>query len=411
MAQEWYYTDGERKVGPVSAKELKQAAVDGILQPTTLVWSEGMKGWKEARTIKGLAGLWASPLPVASPAPPPLPARRAVPVAKTASEPSSTDLAQTEAAAVPSLAQQPWLIGLSFLCCFPAGLLLVWLHPRVTQTTKWVVTAVVGVFVLVMAATSSRQGDPSGGGSKPGASGTGRTAAGVEAYRHSPSVDDDAINRLLQSDDFIRTPPGASRTPDERLTEDYYPHEPGAEVTVAKYSLLVKGRIDSREVEADSGLIHTFTTRMGELSGGRFRVMKETPDGEEPDPPQERRVRDGYVEVGMQRRGRKGGKPESPTAWTPWVKVGASAGDSWSATTNSDTRMTLLELFSDTGRKYAVVREVSRISLPGGKGFDMEVTRWFVKGVGPVRMEHWVKTDGGPKELTTREVTLARKTR
>jgi hypothetical protein len=134
MAQEWYYTQGDRKVGPVSAKGLKHAAADGTLQPTTLVWTDGMKEWKEARSVKGLAGLWPSSPPVASAAPPPLPARRATPVAKPVAGPSPTEGA-TKATSPESAVRQWWLIGLSLLCCFPAGLVLVWINPRANASS------------------------------------------------------------------------------------------------------------------------------------------------------------------------------------------------------------------------------------------------------------------------------------
>lgn len=54
MAQEWYYTVKGEQVGPVSPAELKKAATEGTLQPTDLVWKEGMAEWVEAQSIKGL---------------------------------------------------------------------------------------------------------------------------------------------------------------------------------------------------------------------------------------------------------------------------------------------------------------------------------------------------------------------
>jgi hypothetical protein len=160
MPREWYYAQGDRQVGPVSAKELKQAAADGAVQPTTLVWTEGMKDWKEARSIKGLAGLWPAPTPATHP---PIPVRRTMPVAKPATnkaQPPEPELASSDPVTAVSVAQQGWLIGLTLLCCFPAGLILVWMHPRMTQATKWVITAVVGVFVLaVVVANTSKQNE------------------------------------------------------------------------------------------------------------------------------------------------------------------------------------------------------------------------------------------------------------
>lgn len=171
MAQEWYYTQGDRKVGPVSAKGLKQAAVDGTLLPTTLVWTEGMKEWKEARSIKGLAGLWP-PLSTVASTSQPAPARRAVSAAKPVAEGSPPGETSTAATSPTSVAQQGWLIGLSLLCCFPAGLILVWLHPRLTKSTKWVITGVVGVIFIALMANSARQSSGPGGADTGGVSGS-----------------------------------------------------------------------------------------------------------------------------------------------------------------------------------------------------------------------------------------------
>lgn len=160
MAQEWYYTQGDRKVGPVSVKELKQAAADGTMQPTDLVWTEGMREWKEARTVKGLEGTWPSP-------PPSVPANRtAKPVAgrppldADAHEDDEDRPAPTRGRAspkpsgLPEVTQQWWLIGLTLLCCFPVGLVFVWMHPRLTKSTKWTISGVVGVLFIVMMISS-----------------------------------------------------------------------------------------------------------------------------------------------------------------------------------------------------------------------------------------------------------------
>jgi hypothetical protein len=51
---EWYYTlDGQRR-GPVSTEELKDLAASGVLNPTELVWKEGMADWSEAGATGGL---------------------------------------------------------------------------------------------------------------------------------------------------------------------------------------------------------------------------------------------------------------------------------------------------------------------------------------------------------------------
>ena len=127
MAQEWYYAHADRKVGPVSSSELKQSAADGSLNPTDLVWTEGMKKWEEARSIKGLAGKWPM-LPTASTSPPPLPIRQEVLAAKSGVVASPPEPASTSATSA-LIIQKGWLIGLSLFFCFPVGLILVWKHP------------------------------------------------------------------------------------------------------------------------------------------------------------------------------------------------------------------------------------------------------------------------------------------
>lgn len=156
MAQEWYYTQGDRKVGPVSVKELKQAAADGTMQPTDLVWTEGMREWKEARTVKGLEGVWPS-------SPSSTPARRTAQYVAVRppldaddhedeeNRPAPTsERALPKSSALPEVVQQWWLIGLSLFCCFPVGLVLVWMHPRLTKSTKWTISGVVGVLFVGM---------------------------------------------------------------------------------------------------------------------------------------------------------------------------------------------------------------------------------------------------------------------
>jgi TM2 domain-containing membrane protein YozV len=52
--QEWYYSVGGDRQGPVAAAELKKLADAGTLKPTDLVWKDGMADWSPAKSIKGL---------------------------------------------------------------------------------------------------------------------------------------------------------------------------------------------------------------------------------------------------------------------------------------------------------------------------------------------------------------------
>ncbi len=51
---EWYYTSSNQQKGPISWDELRQLAASGILQPTDLVWKEGMLDWLKASKKEGL---------------------------------------------------------------------------------------------------------------------------------------------------------------------------------------------------------------------------------------------------------------------------------------------------------------------------------------------------------------------
>jgi hypothetical protein len=54
MADEWYYTNQGRQVGPVNETMLKQLASTNYLRPTDLVWKQGYPQWIPANTIPGL---------------------------------------------------------------------------------------------------------------------------------------------------------------------------------------------------------------------------------------------------------------------------------------------------------------------------------------------------------------------
>lgn len=69
MAAQWHYSKGGERHGPVSSEQLKQLAASGQIQPTDLVWRDGMAEWQKASAVKGLF-----PSQTSSPAePPPIP--------------------------------------------------------------------------------------------------------------------------------------------------------------------------------------------------------------------------------------------------------------------------------------------------------------------------------------------------
>jgi len=94
MSQQWYYSKGGQRQGPVGSEQLKTLAATGQIQASDLVWKEGMGQWVEARKVKGLVppaqatgSKEPPPLPFAGPSPtettpPPSPSDPASPAPK-----------------------------------------------------------------------------------------------------------------------------------------------------------------------------------------------------------------------------------------------------------------------------------------------------------------------------------------
>jgi hypothetical protein len=70
VPQQWYYVKNGQRQGPVSTDQIKQLLASGSLQPSDLVWKEGMSQWTAASTIKELLPAPAMPSPQV---PPPVP--------------------------------------------------------------------------------------------------------------------------------------------------------------------------------------------------------------------------------------------------------------------------------------------------------------------------------------------------
>lgn len=51
---EWFYSDGDQRMGPVTIEQLREFASSGTLKRADLVWKDGMPDWVEARTIADL---------------------------------------------------------------------------------------------------------------------------------------------------------------------------------------------------------------------------------------------------------------------------------------------------------------------------------------------------------------------
>jgi hypothetical protein len=275
------------------------------------------------------------------------------------------------------------LIGLSLLCCFPAGLVLVWINPRMTKTAKWAVTGVVALILLVGVVSSAnrdgRTGQPTTAQPDKGGGGGGDS----KDYK-LPHEDFVAyIDGCMKSDGFVAPPADAPALADEPLTEEFLPHSAGAEGWWEKRVTLDgrTGILLFDRNEAGGGEYADVLTASGVLADGQRKItrtgLKEQTNRHR------RRLRDGLVEMGMVTQG------GSVVQWEPWVKVGTKVGDSWPCQDANGREAGTAELnamFRLDGRPCAVVR-VSRTTTAGGKPLRTEETVWLLRGVGLVRTE------------------------
>jgi hypothetical protein len=52
---DWYYAANGQQVGPVSEEQFEQLIRSGTLQPTSLVWREGLPEWQTLQAVRGAA--------------------------------------------------------------------------------------------------------------------------------------------------------------------------------------------------------------------------------------------------------------------------------------------------------------------------------------------------------------------
>jgi hypothetical protein len=52
---DWYYSNNNKRMGPVSHAELQNLAATGKLRPADLVWTAGMANWARAEKISDLS--------------------------------------------------------------------------------------------------------------------------------------------------------------------------------------------------------------------------------------------------------------------------------------------------------------------------------------------------------------------
>jgi hypothetical protein len=114
MEKEYFYLNGEVKVGPLSLEALKFAPVT----PETLVWNNTMPDWAEAGKLPELENVFAP-----APAVPPPPSVSAPPPPYQAQPGFGTGGAPSQNVAPPMPDNYlVWAILTTILCCLPLGI-------------------------------------------------------------------------------------------------------------------------------------------------------------------------------------------------------------------------------------------------------------------------------------------------
>lgn len=67
---EWFYSDGEERLGPVTQDSLRELLQSGKVKATDLVWTEGMPDWKTVNEVPELRSLLPAITERTSPASP-----------------------------------------------------------------------------------------------------------------------------------------------------------------------------------------------------------------------------------------------------------------------------------------------------------------------------------------------------
>ena len=52
---EWFYADGDNRIGPIKQKLFVSLVDDGTIEPDALFWCNGMKGWQALPEVQGVA--------------------------------------------------------------------------------------------------------------------------------------------------------------------------------------------------------------------------------------------------------------------------------------------------------------------------------------------------------------------
>jgi hypothetical protein len=121
MAKFYYLDANNQQQGPVEAAELTRLGVTA----NTLVWTQGMEAWLQARSVPELAWIFPPAMPAGAPPPPPA----------TGAAPPSYQAAPTSSSYYQSKPDNflVWSILATVLCCVPSGIVAIIYSSRVNS--------------------------------------------------------------------------------------------------------------------------------------------------------------------------------------------------------------------------------------------------------------------------------------
>jgi len=339
MAQ-WHILRNGNEHGPFDDARLKQLAASGKLNPDDLVRRDDATTVRMAKEIKGLF------------------------VSATSSAAMSSSSATLRSTSQHVL-QRPALIVLLLTCCFPIGVVLVWIHPLWSQKQKWLLSTVVALPLLFLVASvqgrierskPQRKNDP---GKAPAI--TAKNTKRTKSHEVEPS--------LIRGDS----------NGDMKLTASFLPSDIGTAWIYSDKTLLPDGSADFEfkttiKVQTPDRLV----AESVKVSAGTTTPLTT-----------EIRISESSTSV------QRGNMPKPGTApnWEPLVFIGARPGDSWKM--EDKTRYKLDAIEKREGVQVAVITKTSETVLNGERiGLRDEIV--LQEGIGLVTRTRYASFNGKP---------------
>ncbi len=337
MAQ-WHILRNGNEHGPFDDARLKKLASSGKLNPDDLVRRDDATTVRMAKEIKGLFVSAASSSAMSS---------------------SSATLRSTS----PGFLQRPALVVLLLTCCFPIGLVLVWIHPLWSQKHKWLLSTVGALPLLLLVAAVQGRKDRSEHrrNSDPG------QVPVLTAKNTKRTKSHDSEPTLIRGDS----------NGDVKLTASFLPSDIGAAWIYSDKTLLPDGSTDFE-----------FKTTIKAQTPDRL-VAESVKVSAGTSTPLTTEIRISESSTSVQR----GNVPKPGTApnWEPLVFIGARPGDSWKMADKTQYKLESIE--KRGGVQVAVITKNSETALNGERiGLRDEIV--LHQGIGLAKRTRYASFNG-----------------